>query len=186
MTDNELMKACNALEFIEEVYGDLCKHDDLGPDCHGEAFRDLLLAKLDLAIGELEQLKNYHFLERCKKSVDLSKSIKDAERKAIATEREEQQMTHDEYSTACKVLATISEIKSDLMARIDLDAYEEAHRDLTVAKLDSAIGQIKNLQALHFINKQKELPNNYNGKPCDNSHFDEKAKELLTNLGIEE
>lgn len=60
-------------------------------------------------------------------------------------------MTLDEFDCANNALAFIREVKSDLMARTDLDAFGKAHRDLSVAKLDIAIGELKQLQNWHFL-----------------------------------
>lgn len=86
-------------------------------------------------------------------------------------------MTRDEFSKTCEVYEVVKGIKNDLMERIDLDAYEEAHRDLTVAKLDLALTKIASLQNLYFINKCQKVVDEYNNggdtKDCNNSPFDD-------------
>lgn len=66
-------------------------------------------------------------------------------------------MTHDEFSKSCKIYELVNKIKSDLMARTDLDAFGEAHRDLSVAKLDLVLTEIEGLQTLHFIGECQQV-----------------------------
>ena len=66
-------------------------------------------------------------------------------------------MTNDEFSKSCKLYEIVKEIRSDLMARTDLDAFGQAHRDLSVAKLDLVLTEIEGLQNLHFIDECQKI-----------------------------
>ena len=66
-------------------------------------------------------------------------------------------MTNDEFSKSCKLHEIVKEIRDDLMARTDLDTFGQAHRALSVAKLDLVLTEIEGLQNLHFIGEYQKV-----------------------------
>ncbi len=84
-------------------------------------------------------------------------------------------MTHDEYRKANEAVAILKGLKSDLLARTDLDHYDQAYRDLYVIKLDLALGELEQLKNYDFLEKsQREVDMYKNGEDVKGySRFDD-------------